>query len=87
MRIRVTQKNIDNGEVANCRSCPIALAIGREALVENERVRIYRKWYQLPKVTIEFIKAFDEGHEVMKPFEFKIDQVVAPVVPEKTKKQ
>lgn len=78
MKINVTQKHIDSGRVANCFSCPLALAL-TEALSEPCWVGL-TLWgkvsnetkFNLQRGVIQFRRNFDDG-EPVKPFSFEVD--------------
>ena len=86
MRVYVTQKDIDEGEVGACGSCPVALAMGRlfphlAPVVQQTRVH-YRPrqgshWLRdergmpAPEEVREFVRRFDGGNDV-EPFHFDL---------------
>lgn len=83
MVIAVTQNDIKHGERFMCRTCPIALAIGRATSrmvwVERNHVAVDGStigeaivFAELPMLAQNFIKAFDKGRQV-RPFSFCID--------------
>ena len=84
MRVYVTQKDIDKGEVGDCSYCPVALAMGRlfpnlEPVVQPTRVHYrirgrkthYERGMPAPKEVWEFINDFDE-HKPVEPFHFDL---------------
>ena len=83
MKIKVTQKDIEEGYRGSCHDCPVALAFKREVKtafeiglsVGAERIlhREVHEWdtYTLPKRAQTFIKRFDNGKPV-EPFTFEI---------------
>lgn len=78
MNIHVTAQHIMNGQRADCRRCPVALAL-KDATGQRYAVstRTYRsindlaKNEDLPAKARDWIEAFDSGHKV-KPFTFNI---------------
>ena len=85
MRVYVTQKDIDQGEIGGCTSCPVALALGRlfphlKTIVQPTRL-YYRTrgpiWQRrqramdAPKEVRIFVDDFDEGKPV-EPFHFDL---------------
>ena len=85
MKIKVTQKDIEEGFRGSCYDCPIARAFKREVKptshiqlnVGAERIlhREVYSWdsYTLPEKAQTFIKRFDDGKPV-KPFTFEIEK-------------
>lgn len=80
MKVTVTQKHIDDGEVCNCTSCPIALALRDEGvqapIVDARTTSFFRNngsWckYYLPPEARSFIHKFDNGIKV-EPIEFEL---------------
>lgn len=74
--IRVTKKDIANGEPGRTRLCPVALAVKRQwRPVEVQKRAIYvcsdDRRISLPITVGRFIMRFDDGKTV-KPFSFKI---------------
>lgn len=78
MIIEVTQADINKGRKADCRLCPIALAIKRvtgcpvEVRCHNYSKEWQHNWKQLPVVAREFILHFDRGDNTQ-PFQFEIE--------------
>lgn len=77
MKIKVTQKHIDNGFKNNCWRCPIALAIEEQLInksftVASSTIRIQGNVINLPYEACNFIRKFDNGLPV-EPFEFELD--------------
>jgi hypothetical protein len=77
MNISVTQSDINNGTAANCRVCPIALAIQR--VMEDPRWTVHygtafcgSRMARLPVEASRFVRMFDTGWPV-EPFEFELD--------------
>ena len=85
MKIKVTQKDIEEGYRGSCYDCPIAHAVKREVKPTSHTglnigaTRILHRngcsWdtYTLPKKAQTFIKRFDGGKPV-KPFTFEIEK-------------
>lgn len=77
MKITVTQDHIDRGEVLECETCPIALAIAEQVKgplpvsVYGDCVRIGEQTYLLPEVAIDFIYFYDLL-EPVEPFTFNL---------------
>jgi hypothetical protein len=83
-RIRVTAKDIREGEKHNARSCPIARACVRAGLEEPKVTPEYvsfaidvtagplRRSTNLPLTAKKFVQAFDAGL-IVQPFQFTID--------------
>jgi len=76
--IRVTRKDIENGQRRAASYCPIALAAkrvtrcpGSEIIVGTD-IRTAGHTYKTPKAACKFITAFDSG-EPVEPFEFYIN--------------
>jgi hypothetical protein len=87
MRIRVTQRDIDEGVQSNCFHCPVARAVKRVFKATEVRIReiiIVRKagsqrTYVTPAAAVEFIEQFDSAileFESPKPFSFTLDERV-----------
>ena len=85
MRIRVTQRDIDEGVQNNCFHCPVARAVKRAfkaAEVWVREVIMVRKArseraYVTPPAAVEFIERYDAAmleFESPKPFSFTLDQ-------------
>lgn len=77
MKINVTQKHIDDGKKRISDSCPIALAIkaatGRRAvLVSGNEAQFGGKKYPLPTKARNFIRRFDHGSGIRRPFAFEL---------------
>lgn len=76
--IHVTQEDIDEGQIGDCKFCPVALAMGREteSLWEVGHLRMLRasdqKVLSCPFSVITFIIAFDNKINVT-PFSFRVD--------------
>lgn len=75
--IRVTAKDIKNGNKADCCLCPVALAMRRvipycqvHSKVFNVPLNFHD--YPLPKKVQAWIERFDRGWGRVKPFSFKI---------------
>jgi len=78
IKIRVSAKDIKNGERDNCSNCPVALAVRRvfdadETIeVDGEEILIMSSPYcdiSLPPIVRKFVSDFDAGMKV-KPFTF-----------------
>jgi hypothetical protein len=87
MRIRVTQRDIDEGVQSNCFHCPVARAVKRVFKATEAWVReiiVVRKagWertYVTPTAAVGFIERFDSAvleFESPKPFSFTLDERV-----------
>jgi hypothetical protein len=85
MRIRVTQRDIDEGVQNNCFHCPVARAIKRAFKAAEVWVReiiIIKKLgsqltYVTPPAAVDFIERYDSSmleFESPKPFSFTLDQ-------------
>lgn len=89
MKIKVTQKDIDQGQRSSTHACPIALAIRRRfprairVSVMSYRVDVHRtlltaddRVYTLPPDAKLFIGMFDSGGggSVVKPFTFEMEE-------------
>src|SRR5260370_20763884 len=85
MRIRVTQRDIDEGVQSNCFRCPVACAVKRvfkATEVWGREIIIVRKagsqrTYVTPTAAVDFIKRFDSAmleFASPKPFSCTIDQ-------------
>jgi hypothetical protein len=98
MRIRVTQRDIDDCVQSNCFHCPVARAIKRAFKATEVWVReiiIVRKagsqkTYVTPTAAVDFIELFDSAmleFESPKPFSFALDERVrAPLGGNRTSK-
>lgn len=86
MKIRVTKKDIKEGDRNNPFNCPISLAVGRKIGLDklspflqrytrigvcNATIDIGYKIFKTPAICKKFIKDFDKGCEVA-PFEIDI---------------
>lgn len=74
--IRVTQKDIDKGCVADGGNCPVARALKRvfhtyKVGVYGSEIGIRNRVFRVPTVARKFINAFDSG-TVVHPFSFKM---------------
>lgn len=92
MLIHVTKRHIDQGERADCRKCPVALAIseamgepweaGADCYWRAGMLSIYldpRPTFPLPEEAQEFILAFDAQNRddsLIKPFWFELEILV-----------
>lgn len=87
MRIRVIQRDIDEGVQSNCFHCPVARAVKRVFKATEVWVReiiIVRKagsqrTYVTPEAAVDFIDRFDSTiheFESPKPFSFTLDERV-----------
>jgi hypothetical protein len=87
MRIRVTQRDIDQGVQSNCFHCPVARAVKRVFKATEAWVReiiVVRKpgrerTYVTPTAAVDFIERFDSAvleFESPKPFSFTLDERV-----------
>jgi hypothetical protein len=87
MRIRVIQRDIDEGVQSNCFHCPIARAVKRVFKATEVWVReiiIVRKagserTYVTPEAAADFIERFDSAileFESPRPFSFTLDERV-----------
>ncbi len=85
MRIRVTQRDIDDGVQSNCFHCPVARAIKRAFEAADVWVREIiivkmagsQQTYVTPQAAIDFIERYDSAmleFESPKPFSFTLDQ-------------
>lgn len=74
-KIYVTRKDINNGDRAHMRSCPIALAVGRifkdqyVTALPVSGITVGSKTYAVLEKVAKFICDFDTGKPV-KPFSF-----------------
>src|SRR5260370_31786862 len=91
MRIRVTQRDIDEGVQSNCFHCPVARAVKRAFKATEVWVReiiIVRKarsqrTYVTPTAEVDFIERFDSAmleFESPKPFSFTLDERVRAIL-------
>lgn len=76
MKIHVTREDIDLGERGSCLSCPIALAVKRQADIASVRVevasiRVGSAKAILPDEARRFVDHFDYGRDVH-PFSFDL---------------
>lgn len=71
LSVRVTQEHIKAGRQRDSFNCPIARAIGHDAVVRKKDVLVKGFLYKLPDEAMDFIKKFDEGHDV-EPAEFEL---------------
>ena len=87
MRIRVTQRDIDEGVQSNCFHCPVARAVKdvfKATEVWVREIIIVRKahsqrTYVTPEAAVDFIERFDSAileFESPKPFSFTLDERV-----------
>jgi len=87
MRIRVTQRDIDEGVQSNCFHCPVARAVKRVFRATEVWVREIiivtkagaQRAYVTPTAAVDFIERFDSamlGCESPKPFSFTLDERV-----------
>ena len=83
MKIKVTQKHINQGLRRSYRQCPVALAIcdaypGEPiVLVDSDYAKIHEDYkdsacYDLPYEAVAFINNVDEGH-LVEPFTFTLE--------------
>lgn len=82
MIFRVTQKRINHGLLADCDSCPIALAIDAKsrglAVSQQTIFNMHGEWKDLVRHTPEieeWIKNFDQGN-IVQPIEFHLSAEV-----------
>ncbi len=91
MRIRVTQRDIDEGVQNNCFHCPVARAVKRVFKATEVWVReiiIVKKagsqrTYVTPTAAVDFIERFDSAvleFESPKPFSFTLDERVRAIL-------
>ena len=81
LKVKVTQKNIDDGKCLDMACCPIALAFRKFypqsfISVHSSHVLIDLQTYILPDKVIRFIKIFDLNTKArlrLKPFSFRIN--------------
>lgn len=78
MKIKVTQADIDAGEMQNCHWCPISHAVRRaypesKVRIGNLTMAVDNKGYDLPVEAKYFIGEFDADRPVT-PFEFEINE-------------
>lgn len=75
MRIQVTDKHINLGEVSNCEACPVALAVtqavGEDAIASYDEIAIGIMRFSTPNRVREFMSAFDDRMNV-RPFSFNL---------------
>jgi hypothetical protein len=76
MKISVTQKHIDEGNVGDCAACPIALALARAFETRDVYAGTYslcveNKCFSTPEVARNFMGDFDAGGPVS-PFSFDL---------------
>ena len=81
MRIRVTQRDIDESVQSNCFHCPVARAVKRVFKATEVWVReiIIVRTYVTPTAAVDFIERFDSvmlEFESPKPFSFTLDERV-----------
>jgi hypothetical protein len=85
MRIRVTQRDIDEGVQSNCFHCPVARAVQRVFKATEVWVREIiivtkasaQRTYVTPTAAVDFIERFDSAtleFESPKPFSFTLDE-------------
>lgn len=85
MRIRVTQRDIDEGVQSNCFHCPVARAVKRVFKATEVWVREMiivtkagsRQTYVTPTAAVDFIERLDSAmpeFESPKPFSFTLDE-------------
>ena len=80
MKIQVTQSDIDNGVIRDCKYCPIALALQRaynnpglranQGTFYNDNPYTYLGAF--PTKVIQFIEELDMGLKV-EPFDFELE--------------
>jgi hypothetical protein len=91
MRIRVTQRDIDEGVQNSCLHCPVARAVKRVFKATEVWVReiiIVKKagsqrTYVTPTAAVDFIERFDSAvleFESPKPFSFTLDERVRAIL-------
>ncbi len=91
MRIRVTQRDIDEGVQSNCFHCPVARAVKRVFRATEVWVREIiivtkagaQRAYVTPTAAVDFIERFDSAMlecESPKPFSFTLDECVRATV-------
>lgn len=88
LKVQVTQADIDDGEVAKCQRCPVALATQRalrssflrtdlardfRALTWGYRFYEYGPKHNWPLIVSGFIMQFDWNRFNARPFEFEIE--------------
>jgi len=87
MRIRVTQRDIDEGAQSNCFHCPVARAVKRVFKATEVWVREIiivtkagaQRTYVTPTAAVDFIERFDSAmleFESPKHFSFTLDERV-----------
>ena len=83
MKVKVTERDIKNGQRGSDSHCPIALALRRQThkkvsvmytncYIKNKPVRPMDR-YHIPDIAADFIGKFDHCEEVQ-PFEFEIEK-------------
>jgi hypothetical protein len=91
MRIRVTQRDIDEGVQSNCFHCPVARAVKRVFKATEVWVREIiivakagsQQTYVTPPTAVDFIERFDSAmleFESPKPFSFTLIERVRPTL-------
>lgn len=84
--VDVTQADIDNGIRAECKKCPVALALTRvlrkreDAKVHFATVNLRNEAYLMPKRARDWIWNFDDTGDV-KPFRFRMTLPAVAVLP------
>ena len=80
MNITLSKKDINEGIVAHCHQCPVALAIHNTLKVElNDivvtpvQISVLDMKYRVPTRVARFIRAFDGGSDV-RPFAFRLQR-------------
>jgi hypothetical protein len=92
MRIRVTQKDIDEGVQGNSFHCPVARAVKREFEADKVWVREIiivtkagsRQTYVAPPAVEDFIESYDSAileFESPKPFSFSLNRGIRRATP------
>jgi len=92
MRIRVTQKDIDEGVQGNSFHCPVARAVKREFEADKVWVREIiivtkagsRQTYVAPPTVENFIESYDSAileFESPKPFSFSLNRGIRRATP------
>lgn len=76
-RINVTEQDIKRGQIACANKCPVALSLARhrwygKVFVCEDWARIGNRRFELPTSVQQFIKAFDDGGEIVFPFSFNL---------------
>src|SRR6266446_6867312 len=91
MRIRVTQRDIDEGVQSNCFHCPVARAVKRVFKATEVWVREIiivtkagaQRTYVTPTAAVDFTERFDSAMPEFgspKPFSFTLDECVRATV-------